>query len=564
MIKSQVLLFLSLGLTAVTGRSAKPNFIFIITDDQDLHLNSIDYQPSVQKHFAQEGTWFKKHFCTVALCCPSRVSLLTGKAAHNTNVTDVSAPYGGYPRFIEEGFNDHYLPVWLQGAGYNTYYTGKLMNGHSITTYDAPRASGWNGSDFLIDPGTYVFYNSTMTRNHDPYKNLPGEYSTDLVANAAVGFLEEAIAASDRPFFIGVAPIAPHSETVTNPRPAKFNPPVPAKRHEHLFQNVTIPRTPNFNPDKPGTASYFKTLRQLNQSEIDYNDDWYRKRLQSLQSVDELIDSIVARLEATPEVLENTYLIYTTDNGFHISQHRLPPGKSCGIEEDVNIPFFIRGPGIAKGAVQTIPSSHTDIVPTLFHLAGIPLREDFDGEPIPVTEELLARNEKSEHINIEFWGNYLVEGNTFFGQSSLLNNTYKTVRVVGEEYDLAYTVWCTNEHELYDMTNDPYQLENLYNTNSTAINGWSINKVTSRLNALLLTLKRCKGRVCTRPWEKLHPGGDVKSLGDAMEGRYDVFYLEKQHQVTFEECALGQVLSFEGALEPVIWQEEWDAWSWAT
>jgi len=94
MIKSQVLLFLSLGLTAVTGRSAKPNFIFIITDDQDLHLNSIDYQISVQKHFAQEGTWFKKHFCTVALCCPSRVSLLTGKAAHNTNVTDVSAPYG--------------------------------------------------------------------------------------------------------------------------------------------------------------------------------------------------------------------------------------------------------------------------------------------------------------------------------------------------------------------------------------------------------------------------------------------------------------------------------------
>jgi hypothetical protein len=63
-----------------------------------------------------------------------------------------------------------------------------------------------------------------------------------------------------------------------------------------------------------------------------------------------------------------------------------------------------------------------------------------------------VRNDKSEHVNIEFWGNYLVEGNTFFGQSSFVNNTYKTVRVVGEEYDLAYTVWCTNEHELYDMT----------------------------------------------------------------------------------------------------------------
>ena len=90
---------------------------------------------------------------------------------------------------------------------------------------------------------------------------------------------------------------------------------------------------------KTGTASYFRTLRQLNQTEIDYNDDWYRKRLQSLQSVDELIDSIIDRLSASPAVFNNTYLIYTTDNGYHIGQHRLPPGKSCNIEEDVNIPF---------------------------------------------------------------------------------------------------------------------------------------------------------------------------------------------------------------------------------
>jgi len=157
------------------------------------------------------------------------------------------------------------------------------------------------------------------------------------------------------------------------------------------------------------------------------------------------------RLSASPEVLENTYIIYTTDNGFHIGQHRLGPGKSCGIEEDVNIPFYIRGPGIAKGAVQNTPSSHTDIVPTLFHLAGIPLREDFDGEAMPVTEDLVAQEAKSEHVNIEFWGNYIWEGDLFYGQRNRVNNTYKTVRVVAEEYDLAYTVWCTNEHELYDM-----------------------------------------------------------------------------------------------------------------
>jgi N-acetylglucosamine-6-sulfatase len=90
----QALILLLAGTTAVASHASKPNFILIMTDDQDLLMDSIDYQPSVQKHFAQEGTWFKKHFCTVALCCPSRVSFLTGKAAHNTNVTDVSAPYG--------------------------------------------------------------------------------------------------------------------------------------------------------------------------------------------------------------------------------------------------------------------------------------------------------------------------------------------------------------------------------------------------------------------------------------------------------------------------------------
>lgn len=68
--------------------------MFIITDDQDLHLDSLDYMPHVQKYLTNEGTFYKRHYCTVALCCPSRVNLWTGKAAHNTNVTDVSPPYG--------------------------------------------------------------------------------------------------------------------------------------------------------------------------------------------------------------------------------------------------------------------------------------------------------------------------------------------------------------------------------------------------------------------------------------------------------------------------------------
>lgn len=74
--------------------STNPNIVLIMTDDQDLKLNSLDYQPLVKKWFRDQGTFFAKHYCTIAQCCPSRVSLLTGKAAHNTNVTDVRVPFG--------------------------------------------------------------------------------------------------------------------------------------------------------------------------------------------------------------------------------------------------------------------------------------------------------------------------------------------------------------------------------------------------------------------------------------------------------------------------------------
>lgn len=159
----------SSGLSYRTNSMSKPNFVFIMTDDQDLLLDSMEYMPFVQKHLGEKGTSYQRHYCTIAVCCPSRVSLLTGKAAHNTNVTDVFPPYGklsaqkslqkmivnsqyagGYPKFISQGLNDDYLPVWLQEAGYNTYYTGKLMNAHSTTTYNNPFPRGWNGSDCTI------------------------------------------------------------------------------------------------------------------------------------------------------------------------------------------------------------------------------------------------------------------------------------------------------------------------------------------------------------------------------------------------------------------------------
>jgi N-acetylglucosamine-6-sulfatase len=156
-------------------------------------------------------------------------------------------------------------------------------------------------------------------------------------------------------------------------------------------------------------------------SQIEYTDEWYRLRLQTLQAVDDLIRDVIATLETRPDILENTYLFYTTDNGFHMGQHRLPPGKTCAIEEDINIPFIVRGPGVEAGLSVSFPTSHTDIVPTLFELAGIPLHDDFDGTPIPVTtEQRSAATLKPEHVNVEFWKASLgVEGDVFDNISTL-------------------------------------------------------------------------------------------------------------------------------------------------
>lgn len=153
--------------------------------------------------------------------------------------------------------------------------------------------------------------------------------------------------------------------------------------------------------------SWIRNLPLQNQSAIEYNDHFYRQRLRSLQGVDELVESLVARLEESGQ-LDNTYIIYTSDNGFHIGQHRLPPGKSTGFDEDIRVPFYIRGPGVPEGNVQDAVTTHIDLAPTFFDIAGIPLREDFDGTPMPIVHDWTGATH--EHVTVEYWGKAFLEG----------------------------------------------------------------------------------------------------------------------------------------------------------
>ncbi|KFA60090.1 hypothetical protein S40285_09331 [Stachybotrys chlorohalonatus IBT 40285] len=538
----------------------RKNIILIISDDQDATMNSSLYMPRLQEHIVKRGTTFANHFTTTAICCPSRVSLWTGRQPHNTNVTDVDPPYGGFPKFISQGLNDAYLPVWLQAAGYATFYTGKMFNSHTIDNYDSPHLAGWTSSNFLLDPGTYSYLNPICQKDHERPVHHQGRHTTDLIQEHAASLINEAID-SGQPFFVAIAPIAPHSNIDSNnggtPR---MTDPIPLERHKQLFSDLQIPRTDNFNPESPSGVSWVATLPRLSNATVDYLDEFYHQRLRTLQGVDELIEQVVLQLEDAG-VLQNTYVIFTSDNGFHLGQHRLPAGKECGFEEDIRVPLYIRGPGVSHGYLEEAITAHIDLAPTIFDIAGIELRKDFDGLAIPLhwrtnsTKEERPHRSIREHVAVEFWGVALAEGETggFDGEGAYVipNNTYKAIRLKSDAHDLYYAVWCNNDHELYDIKDDPYQRNNIYpsaakpSSAQETFLGSTLALVIARLDSLLMVMKSCKGATCRMPWQALHPDGDVTTLQEALQPKFDEFY-QSQQQVAFAKCEPGYIISSEG------------------
>lgn len=196
-------------------------------------------------------------------------------------------------------------------------------------------------------------------------------------------------------------------------------------------------------------ASWISQLPKQSQDNVDSNDEFYRARIRVVAGLDDMVGNLVNAL-SNYGILDNTYVVYTTDNGYHIGQHRLQPGKQCGYENDINIPFVMRGPGVPANVSTEIVTSHTDVAPTIFNMAGIPLRSDFDGQPMPMTQsQISAVTGSPEHLNVEYWGKASGGENPAYQSKKGNDNTYKSMRVIGQGYSYYYSVWCNNEHELY-------------------------------------------------------------------------------------------------------------------
>lgn len=435
-----------------------PNIILIVTDDLD--ANSMVGLPQIDA-MASEGLSFSRFYVTTPVCGPSRVSFLRGQYAHNHGVVRNEDPRGGFPRFQDLGLEFSTIGTWLQDAGYRTALLGKYMNGYPSgqPTYVPV---GWD----LWFATLERYFNYRVNENGEllQFGTAEQDYETDVLAARAVDWIREA-AADTAPFFVYLLPRAPHK------------PATPAPRHAGALSGVSLPRSPSFNEedvsDKP---EKIRSLPLLSESEIAELERLYQARLETLLAVDELVVTIMDVL-AELDVANETYVFFTSDNGFHMGEHRQLDGKSTAYEEDIRVPLFVWGPGIATGTTDAL-ALNIDIAPTIADLAGATVQEPVDGQSLVPLLMNPGAPWRSEFVVEVFEPNLDLVEPPGFSRSAL------------RTADTLFVEWNTGERELYGTRRDPFQLRSKDARADSAIQ--------ADLARRLRELRRCSGSNCRR------------------------------------------------------------------
>jgi len=477
----------------------RPNVILILTDDAV--PGDLKYMPNLRKEMIDGGTTFENSFVTNSLCCPSRATTLRGQYAHNHQVLANEPPRGGFQKFRFLGHENSTMATWMQEDGYRTAFFGKYLNGYA-ETHVPP---GWD--EWYAVAGNYLTHvlneNGHMV-NYDPAK----DYDTDILSDKASDYVERTAGAdppfftTDRPFLMWIGTKAPHQ------------PATPAPRDEDTLQNVELPRPPSFDEedvsDKP---RWVRDNPPLSPDQIAYMDELHRKRLQSMMAVDDMIGDLFDSLRKSNEI-DDTYVFFTSDNGFHMGQHRLGAGKWTAYEEDIRVPLIVSGPGVPEG--KTLPHMvlNNDLAPTFADLAGVDppkfvdgrsLKPLLDDTPTPVEdwrqrflEEGVAERDsvpRPPFVN-ESQVKPLITGDplpndwrkTSAGTADSSEEWgrpwFKALRT--ENY--LFVEYKTGEHELYDLRKDPYELDNFYDR--------APDDLLQRLNSQLDALRQCKTEEC--------------------------------------------------------------------
>jgi N-acetylglucosamine-6-sulfatase len=528
----------ALASSEARGATTGANVVFILTDD--MTSSELAGMPNVQSQIAAQGTTFNQAYASFPLCCPSRATMMSGLYMHNHGVRGNFPPNGSWFKFRPHESND--LPVWLQGDGYYNAHIGKYMNGYSIVDGSLPVPPGWDEWYGKVSEDA-LYFDYQLIEKTGPgatpritfYGDQPSDYQTDVFGDRAADFVTDY--AGGQPFWLNLWFNSPHGP---------FD---PAPRDLFRLAGTPLPRLPGFNEkdlrDKP---KWFQRQlkRPLRRKQIKVIDNERRRQQEQLLSVDQAVGELVQALESR-DMLDDTYIIFASDNGFFRGEHRIASGKYLPYDPSARVPLLIRGPGIPKGGVSSELVWNGDIAQTIDQIASGSENPAADGRSLlPYAESPALRSTRP----------VLLEGDTGPGgtgaesaRASAARARAARVHVAGrrgvknleQEPDAIksanntnaapafrsirtdrylYTVYANGQTELYDMKRDPAQLRSLATDRRYRfVRKWLFDH--------LAVLSTCGGAACRvdigpdplpLPKSALHPKRKKKKKGPDPQG----------------------------------------------
>jgi arylsulfatase A-like enzyme len=459
---SLLLLAPSLMPLAADPALAAPNFVVVMTDDQE--FTSLSKMPQINNLLVRRGALFTNHVASIPLCAPSRAAFLTGRYGHNNGVSSNGLSAGAV---FQEG---RMLPMWLQRAGYTTAMFGKYVNFYGREFLPATHVPvGWSEWNGIPVPWMHRYLDFTINQNGTlrAFPRTDAGYQTDVLTRRAVAFIA-AQEDNPAPFYVQLSYIAPHRDIDSAPPNA-----IPAPRHEGAFASEPLPTDqPSFNEADVSDKPSFTRYPALTGTTIANMRDQHRLRLASLLAVDEGVRAIIRVLMDIGKI-DDTYIIFVSDNGWLAGQHRIPSGKQGYYEEAIRVPLVVRGPGVPQGVTRGALATHVDLAPTIADLAGAIAKPVVDGRSL---RPVLAGG--------TVWRSAVLIDGKFVGPTGI-NHFFDAIR--SNRY--LYVVHATSDRELYDLQSDPFQIANLAAAPAYA-------GVQADLAGKLATLRGCAGITC--------------------------------------------------------------------
>ena len=473
---------------AATAVAPKPNIVFILTDDLSWNLVNSQFAPHIVA-LEGRGETFNHYFVADSLCCPSRSTIFTGLFPHDTKVVTNVGPTGGFQKFQSQGLDKRTFAVAIQRRGYLTSMMGKYLNGYgdpAMTSASAPIPPGW--SDWHVSNVTgYTEFNYLLNDNgaFDQFggtragcgvTDTPDNYGVDVLNSDARSFIT---GAKGRPFAIEVATFAPHA------------PYTPAPRNACDFPALTEPRDPSFDTPNINPPAWLGTRKPLTARQITVIDRDFRKRAQAVEAVDRLLADVEAKL-AAEHLTRNTYIVFSSDNGYHMGQHGLLRGKQTAFDTDIRVPLIVAGPGVPGGTIVSQVAQNVDLYPTFVELAGAKPDRPIDGHSLVGLLHPTTTHSRWRTVAlVEHHGLNNDPGDPDFEDGKHGGNptTYEAIRISSRHLpgfrapvEAVYVEYADAAHEIeyYDIRRDPFERDNIAKS-LTAAQRTELHKILARL-----------------------------------------------------------------------------------